>query len=1644
MPYVGKASMTSIFGAIVNGFFYSPAQKPAFQPTVQAASLPLVNATVDLYTEVCSQFLPTPSKLHYMFNLRDASSVVSGILHASSLCYTQPTVLIKLWAHEGCRVFRDRLIDNTDRKQFDSLVDNVVQRNLAGFIQGDGIKNISSVLFADLPEQPSQPRVYRELRLGDSLSQILNTHLEDYNISNPKNMELVFFDDAILHLARIARIIRMPRGNALVVGLGGSGRQSLIRLAAHIASCKFQTVEVSKNYGQTEFREDVKKSLKIAGQKQTPCVLYISDNQIVKESFLEDINNLLNVGDIPNLWAPDEADEIVESLRNVSKEAGKGQGRDDVLQFFNSQVRSNLHVVLCMSPSSKEFRSRLRQFPSLINCCTMDWYDPWPSHALLQVSRRRTLSWSSNVDKKYLDPIAQACVLLHTTVEKESLRFLAELKRHNYTTPTSYLELLNSYEGILQEMDQAISQRYSKLHNGLITLEKTKQEVLTMQEKLTAIQPQLEVSQKDTIALMEELSKQQTEVEGKRKIVQGEEAIVSEKAAESEALAQDALNDLNKALPKYHAAVKAVESLDKADITEVKSFVRPPDLVMFVLGAVCLLFNQPQTWEAAKKLMNVEFLSTLAKYDKDGLKDNMKKVLKKTYISSPKFQPEVVESVSKAAKSLCIWCRALYEYSEVAAEVEPKKVKVKDSQEKLALMQKTLAEKKSELQELEDKLSLLKNRYDVSVKKKATIEAEIDATKVKLVRAQKLIDGLGGEYERWTKTVGDLKESRSTLLGDALLATGYVTYLGPFTAEFRRSITQSWTKHIQKLGIPIRTDREFLLENALGNPLEIRSWRIAGLPSDSLSIANAIITSRSRRWCLMIDPQKQANRWLKNLWKDKGLKIVKPHDSTLMRTMENSLRVGIPVLLENAGETFDPALSPILGKNITKSSGGRITIRLGDQDVDFSEDFTLNLTTTLPNPHYTPEISIATTIINFTVTPGGLNEQLLGEAVKIERPELESQRDTLIVQAAKDADDLNNIEDNILQLLSSVKGSILDNEDVGNALDESQHISEEIKKRAKQTVETTELINSAREKYEPVSKRGALIYFIIADMANVDPMYQFSLAFFSNLFSRCIKQAPKKSRDENKVIQSSAEMSPEELKDHVANLVDIITKTVFVNVSRGLFERDKQIFSFLIAAQIARDEDVLSFEEWRLFLLGPAALAASSAASQDTDESNESDESAGTDNQSISCPTFLKEQNWNLLRACENITVIKDDGSGTSRPFDGLLYSVAEHHHEEWEAWVNDNTPEVTSYPPPWNTRLNIFQQLLILRCLREERVIFKVRLVVEAFLGSFFSDPPPFDMNITFQSSDFQTPIVFILSPGTDPAAILRQYAQESGAEKRFVLRALGQGQGPVTEKLIERGKQEGLWVCLQNCHLCTSWMPSLEAIVEKFQSAQSFGGSFSSSGSDGAVPEGDTSGNTNLMHKDFRLFLTSMPSKAFPVSVLQSSIKVTNEPPRGLRVNLLRSLQSFTDHFNDLPNNLDIWRRLLFGLGFFHAVIQERRKFGPLGWNILYDWTNSDLNVCRELLLDYVHSSIGVEESQDSERQEEGENEGEGEGEGKVNTEGENSGVGGDNANADSQSHRSSIHPSQPHSRAVTPPTEVYFFFFFFLFMILNINIQ
>jgi dynein heavy chain len=240
-----------------------------------------------------------------------------------------------------------------------------------------------------------------------------------------------------------------------------------------------------------------------------------------------------------------------------------------------------------------------------------------------------------------------------------------------------------------------------------------------------------------------------------------------------------------------------------------------------------------------------------------------------------------------------------------------------------------------------------------------------------LIRAESLISGLGGEKTRWKAESERLEAVYENLTGDVLISAGMISYLGAFTSVYRTELAADWVAHCQAKEIP--NSGAFSLERVLGNAVTIRNWSLCGLPNDAFSVENAIINQKTRRWPLFIDPQGQANKWIKTMEKESGIKVFKFSDSSYLKHLESGIRMGTPVVIENIGEDMDPAIEPLLQKQIVVK-GTSMTIKLGDSVIEYSKDFKFYLTTKLRNPHYLPEVSTKVTLINFMITFEGLSD----------------------------------------------------------------------------------------------------------------------------------------------------------------------------------------------------------------------------------------------------------------------------------------------------------------------------------------------------------------------------------------------------------------------------------------------------------------------------------------------------------------------------------------------------------------------------------------------------------------------------------------------------------------------------------------------
>ena len=662
-------------------------------------------------------------------------------------------------------------------------------------------------------------------------------------------------------------------------------------------------------------------------------------------------------------------------------------------------------------------------------------------------------------------------------------------------------------------------------------------------------------------------------------------------------------------------------------------------------------------------------------------------------------------------------------------------------------------------------------------------------------------------------------------MGDCVLCSGIIAYLGVFPMSYRDTAVDAWKQLLTGLKIPYSND--FSLQRVLSDPLTIGRWTNAfKLPNDSFSVDNAIILQKSSRWPILIDPQTQANTWIKNMEsgdsRDRGAEAEKKKLIVLRTSqsanevnfkLENAIQFGMPVLLENITESIDVVYEPVLQKKIVKQ-GGSLKLKFGDKMIDYSPEFRFYMTTKMSRPHYSPEICIKVTLLNFQVTVEGLEDQMLNFVVKIEEPFKEEQRQKNIREQFENEREQKETEDRILKLLNESKGDLLDDEQLIVTLEQSKIKSMEISEKMNRMKHEREQLNQIRNFYREVAKRVASLYFVVLDLAMIEPTYQWSLEFYVALFEKGIDKAP--SGKENRC----------------RNIIDKFQILLYESICRALLEKDKIVFSLLMTMKVLQSEEKITADEIRFVMVGGTWTEASKPKP---------------------AAEWVSNKMWFTL--CE----LSERQTG----FRGLDQDFAT-NVDAWAQVYNSASPQDAEWPGRWQTGLSHFQRLIVLRIIRPDKFTTAVQNLIINEMGRQFMEPPPFNLEQTFVDSDPLTPLIFILSSGADPRIEIENMAVKLGFKNNFVTLSLGQGQGEIAERAIQDSIREGKWVLLQNCHLAPSFMPDLERIHEN-------------------IPAD--------VHRDFRLFLTSMPSNVFPVTLLMKGLKMTFEPPRGLRNNLLRS---------------------------------------------------------------------------------------------------------------------------------------------------------
>uniref|UniRef100_A0A452GZ50 Dynein heavy chain coiled coil stalk domain-containing protein n=1 Tax=Gopherus agassizii TaxID=38772 RepID=A0A452GZ50_9SAUR len=514
-----------------------------------------------------------------------------------------------------------------------------------------------------------------------------------------------------------------------------------------------------------------------------------------------------------------------------------------------------------------------------------------------------------------------------TTTEK----YLKETKRHYYITPNSYLQFIDTFSSILQNTKKKSLFNRACFHNGLTKLLEATSLVAEMQEELLTLGPQIEQKSKEIEELMEKLHRDSQVVEQVRTLVKQDEEIMTEETKVVEEYARQATKELNAVLPALEKALAALDALDKAHIAELRVYAHPPPLVLTVMNAVCILLQKKPSWATAKLLLaDAGFLKKLVTLDKDNLPEKVFLQLKR-YVRSPDFRPSKVGLVSIACCSMCHWILALDHYHEVQKLVKPKQIRVTEAQEVLRLAHQKLDEKQRSLALIEEHEQNLEASYQESIAQKEMLATRKQLATQRLHRASILSTALADEMERWKESVNNLDERLQGIMGDALVSAACIIYSGVLSAEYRQQLINECLRLCNEKMVPVSPN--YSLITAMTEKNEVSKWQNEGLPLDQYSIENAILVKNGQRWPLLIDPQKQAYRWICQMEGDR-LRQIHASDSNYLRTLENAMRIGNSILLQVI--CFN--LGPILRKEIY-STGGKDFIRIGDAEIEYNHNF---------------------------------------------------------------------------------------------------------------------------------------------------------------------------------------------------------------------------------------------------------------------------------------------------------------------------------------------------------------------------------------------------------------------------------------------------------------------------------------------------------------------------------------------------------------------------------------------------------------------------------------------------------------------------------------------------------------------------------
>lgn len=1201
-----------------------------------------------------------------------------------------------------------------------------------------------------------------------------------------------------------------------------------------------------------------------AGVEGTELILLLEDHQFVHTSILELINSLLSAGEVPGLYTPEELEPLLAPLRDLMSQEGY---RGTVLSYFSKRVKANLHVVLIMDSSADNFTVYCESNPAFYTSCAFQSMEGWSKQSMLRVPQ---MFLRNSIGTK----------LLHKEASNErpitggqdlfkAFLHIHESSIHLGATPRKYVTFLKTYLSVYQTRKEAIKNRQSHLQAGVSKLNEATALVDELKSKADKQRALLAEKQSEADAALQEITASMQKATEQRNQVEILKQKQSEERSKLEKRKKAIDIELSEIEPLVEEARKAVGNIKPETLSEIRALRAPPEVIRDILEGVLRTMGVFDTsWGSmrsflARRGVKEDIQNFDARKINPEIRESVQELLQKNKKS---FDPAIAKRASAAAAPLAAWVRANIRYSYVLEKIEPLEQEQAVLKANLDKSEEKLVKLANALEKLDQNVKEMRDRFELLTTEAAKLKIEVEKEEETIVAAQNLVGKLEGEHKRWSGQVGELAKELDQLPRRAILAAGFICYLSQAPEDERRRKLNDWLQCVEL--------ESFDLRRFLSTESEQLVWKGEGLPSDDLSMENALVILQGQQCPFLVDPSQRATEWLKSHLKESRLEVINQQDSNFTTALELAVRFGKTLIIQEV-DGVEPLLYSLLRKDLV-SQGPRFVVQLGDKTIDYNESFRLFLATRNPLPEIPPDAASIITKVNFTTTRAGLTSQLLAATIQNEKPELE-QRKTELLKTEEDMKvQLSNLEDSLLQELATAEGNILENKVLLESLNQTKAKSSTITESLSESLELQSALDNERDSYLPLSQFGSTLFFVICDLSKLNNMYRISLASFLRLFCRALQNR-----------QDSGNIDL-----RIRTLMTTLLSLVYEYVCRSLFKADRLMFALHLVHGMY--PNLFDQNEWEAFtgqLVGQAAALRRQESFREGLPSWVSSERA----QAVS----LLKMNFPVLYNTLDLA----DGDNWRK------FSKSSHCEQD--------------FPPNIAKSITPFQQLLVLQALRPDRLQTAMEHFALRTLGLKELSPSTLNLKKLYSTDTLATePILVIISPGADPSHEIQELAESIVGSEHYHQVAMGQGQAIVALQLLRDCAISGDWLCLKNLHLVTAWLPTLEKELNSLEP-----------------------------HKSFRLWLTTESHPKFPTILLQSSAKVTYEAPPGVKRNLQRTYDSWSQEY--ISQGKSIYRsQTLFALAWFHAVVQERRCYIPQGWSKFYEFSLSDLRAAASII--------------------------------------------------------------------------------------------